>query len=159
MLKAKLLSSDARIPTIGKVPTVGHPGEDLAYDIYANENVYLQPMSVHKIKTGVAAVFDGPPLGTAFATFVVKWGLLIRDRGSMSGDNHLFVIGGVVDAGYRGEISVVMVNFNNFIFEVKVGDKIAQMIPMPVLTGWGTTVVDELPASSRGEGAWGSTGR
>ncbi len=158
MLKVKLLSSDARIPTIGKVPTVGHPGEDLAYDIYANENTYLQPMSVQKIKTGVAAVFDGPALVVAHDADIVKWGLLIRDRGSRSADDHLFVIGGVVDAGYRGEISVVMVNFNNFAFEIKVGDKIAQMIPMPVLTGYGTVVVDELPAASRGTGAWGSTG-
>ena len=162
MLKVKLLSSDARIPTIGKVPTVGHPGEDLAYDIYANQNVTLQPMSVHKIRTGVVAVFDGPILvtyGPGSSGYINKWGLLIRDRGSRSGDDHLFVVGGVVDSGYRGEISVVMVNFNNSVFTIKVGDKIAQMIPMPVLTGYGTVVVDELPAASRGTGAWGSTGK
>ena len=153
MLKVKLLSADA------KMPTVGHPGEDLAYDLYANEDVQLQPMSVQKIKTGVAAVFDGPPLGSIFATPITKWGLLIQDRGSRSGNDHLFVIGGVVDAGYRGEIEVVMVNFNNYFFKIEKGDKIAQMIPTPVLTGLGVAVVSELPASSRGDGAWGSTGK
>lgn len=156
MLKVKLLSSDA------KVPTVGHPGEDLAYDVYALEDASLRPMSVMKIRTGVAAVFDGPILvtyGPGSSGYITKWGLLIRDRGSMSGDNHLFVIGGVVDSGFCGEINVVMVNFNPFVFKIKKGDKIAQMIPTPVLTGFGTLVVNELPVSSRGDGAWGSTGK
>jgi dUTP pyrophosphatase len=94
------------------------------------------------------------------------------------------VTGGVIDAGYRGEILVVMNNLNRQSFEIrqpataaefacggasvvdmsekihiKKGDKIAQMIPQPVRTGSGVINVDELPEAQRGDNGFGSSGR
>lgn len=152
MLKVKVLSSGA------KVPTVGHPNEDLAYDIYALEDVLIPAWTVAKLRTGIAAMFDGPPLGTAFATFITRWGLLIKDRSSMAAMGFI-TVGGVIDSGFRGEINVVIVNFNDHDRQIMAGDKIAQMIPVPVMTGTGVQAVQELPASSRGDGAFGSTGQ
>jgi dUTP pyrophosphatase len=152
MLKVKKLSPYA------KAPTVGHLGEDLAYDLYSAEDARIEPWTSCRIGTGVAAVFDGPPLGTAFATFITKWGLLIQDRSSMA-NLSLFTIGSVVDSGYRGEIFVMIVNFTDEPVFLPAGSKIAQMIPTPVLTQRGIVEVAELPESSRGEGGFGSTGQ
>lgn len=151
MLKVKKLSPDA------KCPTVGHLGEDLAYDLYSAEDIRILPWTSRRIGTGVAAVFDGPPLGTAFATFITKWGLLIQDRSSMA-NLSLFTIGSVLDSGYRGEIFVMIANFTDEPVFLPAGSKIAQMVPTPVLTHCGMIEVAELPESSRKTDGFGSTG-
>jgi dUTP pyrophosphatase len=64
----------------------------------------------------------------------------------------------VIDAGYRGEILVLMTNLTDVAVELKAGEKIAQMIPVPVLTG----TVEEaasLEESVRAEKGFGSSGR
>jgi len=151
MLKFKRLHTDA------KPPTVSHPGEDLAYDLYCLDSVHIDSWSVTRVGTGIAALFDGPPLGTAFATFITKWGLLIQDRSSMA-NLSLFTIGSVIDSGYRGEIKVMLANFTDEIVSFPAGSKIAQMIPIPVLTHRGIVEVAELPVSSRKTDGFGSTG-
>ena len=152
MLKVKKLNPDA------KCPTVGHLGEDLAYDLYSAVEARILPWSVSRIGTGIAAVFDGPPLGTVFATHIFKWGLLIQDRSSMANLN-LFTIGSVIDSGYRGEIMVMLANFTDEPAYLPAGSKIAQVIPIPVLTHCGIIEVAELPASSRHTDGFGSTGK
>jgi len=152
MLKFKKLNWDA------KAPTVGHAGEDLAYDLYCAEEAHILPWTVRRIGTGIAAVFDGPSLGTAWGTFITKWGLLIQDRSSVA-NLSLFTIGRVIDSGYRGEIMVMLANFTDDPVSIPAGTKIAQMIPTPVLTQWGIIEVAELPESSRGESGFGSTGQ
>lgn len=152
MLKFKKLDPNA------KAPTVGHSGEDLAYDLYCAEDARILPWSVTKMGTGIAAFFDGPPLGTAFATFITKWGLLIQDRSSVA-NLSMFTIGSVIDSGYRGEIMVMLANFTNEPVSLPAGTKIAQVIPTPVLTQCGMLEVTELPASSRKNDGFGSTGK
>jgi dUTP pyrophosphatase len=83
--------------------------------------------------------------------------------------NGVFTHGGVIDAGYRGEIVVLMSAFaaTQFVtagatyvgdpIKIEAGQKIAQMIPVPVLTGE-VVEVDALPPSSRGENGFGSSG-
>ena len=66
--------------------------------------------------------------------------------------------GGVIDAGYRGEILVLMTNVGDASVELKAGEKIAQMIPVPVLTGDVIEVAD-LEESSRAAKGFGSSGR
>jgi dUTP pyrophosphatase len=66
--------------------------------------------------------------------------------------------GGVIDAGYRGEILVLMTNLGDTRFELKAGEKIAQMVPVPVLTG-DVTQVESLEDSARAEKGFGSSGR
>lgn len=65
---------------------------------------------------------------------------------------------GVIDAGYRGEILVLMTNLGEITVELKAGEKIAQMIPVPVLTG-NVDVVESLEESARAEKGFGSSGR
>jgi dUTP pyrophosphatase len=159
MLKVKKLNPDA------KCPTVGHLGEDLAYDLFSAEDARILPWTVRRIGTGVAAVFNGPPLNTGLGEFgwvlqspITKWGLLIQDRSSMA-NLSLFTIGSVIDSGYRGEIMVMLANFTDEPVFIPAGSKIAQMIPMPVLTHCGMIEVAELPESSRKTDGFGSTGR
>lgn len=155
MLKFKKLNPDA------KAPTVGHIGEDLAYDLYCAEDARILPWTVRRIGTGIAAVFDGPILvtyGTGSSGYATKWGLLIQDRSSMA-NLSLFTIGAVIDSGYRGEIMVMLANFTDDPVSIPAGSKIAQVIPTLVMTHCGTVEVEELPKSSRGSGAFGSTGR
>ena len=143
MLKVKLLSSAA------KAPTVAHPGEDLGYDIYAAETVKLEPHGHALVPTGVAIECTSPsgePMGA-----------LLRDKSSMAA-RRLVLTGGVIDAGYRGEIKVLMENLGDQPATVRAGDKIANLIPYPVLTGE-VKVVDDLAESSRKAGGFGSSGR
>jgi dUTP pyrophosphatase len=66
--------------------------------------------------------------------------------------------GGVIDAGYRGEILVLMTNLGAAAVELKTGEKLAQMIPVPVLTGV-VSEVDALEDSERAGKGFGSSGR
>jgi dUTP pyrophosphatase len=66
--------------------------------------------------------------------------------------------GGVIDSGYRGEILVMMTNLGDAAIELKAGEKIAQMVPVPVLTGL-VQEVESLEASVRAEKGFGSSGR
>jgi dUTP pyrophosphatase len=132
-----------------KAPTVAHPGEDLGYDIFAAESVTFQPWSAVIVPTGISvAITDaqGKPMGA-----------LLRDKSSMA-SRRLIVTAGVIDAGYRGEIKVVMENLSDEPQEIRAGDKLANLIPYPVLTGT-VEVVDELANSSRMAGGFGSSGR
>ncbi len=72
---------------------------------------------------------------------------------------NLFTIGSVIDSGYRGEIMVMLANFTDEPAYLPAGSKIAQVIPIPVLTHCGIIEVAELPASSRHTDGFGSTGK
>jgi dUTP pyrophosphatase len=143
MLKVKLLCPTA------KAPTIAHPGEDLGYDLYASESVTLVPRGNAVVPTGVAIELTttaGEPLGA-----------LLRDKSSMA-SRRLTAIGGVIDAGYRGEVRVLMENLGDVVAEIHAGDKLVNLIPYPVLTT-PVEVVGELAESSRESGGFGSSGR
>jgi dUTP pyrophosphatase len=144
MLRVKLLEAGAI------APAVAHPGEDLGYDVFALENTLLPPHRTCRVRTGISVEARHPGTGDAL-------GLLIRDRSSMAARG-LATTGGVIDAGYRGEILVLMTNLGDEAVEVKAGEKIAQMIPVPVLTGV-VEVVERLEDSARAEKGFGSSGR
>lgn len=65
---------------------------------------------------------------------------------------------GLLDAGYRGEINVILVNHGSELFTINRGDRIAQLVVLPVVVQE-FVEVDELPLSPRGDGGFGSTGR
>jgi dUTP pyrophosphatase len=144
MIKVRLHRKEA------KAPTVAHPGEDLGYDVYAAENVTIPARGGAVVPTGVSVELisdaEGKPMGA-----------LIRDRSSMA-VKHIIATAGVIDAGYRGEIRIVMENLGASDFEIHAGDKVANLIPYPVLTST-VEVVEELAESGRGAGGFGSTGR
>jgi len=134
MLRVKLLDPAAT------APVVAHPSEDLGYDLFALEAVELAPRSQARVRTGIAVEARHPLTGEPL-------GLLVRDRSSMAARG-VATIAGVIDAGYRGEILI----------QLKAGEKIAQMIPIPVLTGPVQTV-SNLDDSARADKGFGSSGR
>ena len=143
MLKLKLLVSTA------KPPTVAHPGEDLGYDVYAAVEITIPGRNHGIVSTGIAIeVTDNS--GRAM-------GALLRDKSSMAA-KRLVLTGGVIDAGYRGEIRVLMENLGEAPATIHAGDKVANLIPYPVLTGE-VRIVDELAESKRKAGGFGSTGK
>lgn len=143
MLRVKLLHSDARLPT------VAHPGEDLGYDVFALEHAVLTPHQTVRVRTGIAVEARHPETGAPL-------GLLVRDRSSMAARG-LATTAGVIDAGYRGEVLILMTNLGGGSIEVKAGEKIAQMIPVPILTG-PVQDVESLEASLREGKGFGSSG-
>src|SRR5215813_3812245 len=143
MLKVKLLTAAAR------PPTVAHPGEDLGYDIYAAESVTIESRGHAVVPTGIAIECTSPE--------GKRMGALLRDKSSMAA-RRLTVTGGVIDAGYRGEVRVLMENLGDTAAVVHAGDKIANLIPYPVLTGE-VKVVDDLSESTRKGRGFGSSGR
>jgi dUTP pyrophosphatase len=134
------------------VPTVSHEGADLAYDVYALETIILMPGIVNKVRTGIAVSHDHLVNG-----HVVPDGQLIRDRSSMASKG-VFTHGGVIDAGYRGEVMVLLTTLTKQV--IKAGDKFAQMVPTPVLTDK-VVVVEKLTTygAERGDKGFGSTGQ
>lgn len=143
MLKVKLLRPEA------KPPAVAHPGEDLGYDLFAAENVRFAPRGSAIVPTGISVELtgrSGEPMGA-----------LLRDKSSLA-SRRLIVTAGVIDSGYRGEIKVVMENLADTPAEIRAGEKIANMVPYPVLTGK-VEVVEELAESSRMSGGFGSSGK
>jgi dUTP pyrophosphatase len=144
MLRVKLLDSSARLPV------VAHPGEDLGYDVFSLESVLLEPHKTVRVRTGISVEARHPETG-------VPLGLLVRDRSSMA-SRGIASTAGVIDAGYRGEIQIVMTNLGTSPVEIQAGEKIAQMIPVPVLTG-PVEEVETLEVSSRLAKGFGSSGR
>ena len=164
MLKVKLLHPEAQ------APTVAHPGSDLGFDLYAVEDTVLEPGIPVKVRTGIAV--EGPP----------GWGFVLGDRSSMAAKGITYA-GGRIDAGYRGEILVCLINVNQPAYSLRTvrdadglvtdisldrsdvsitirkGDKIAQMSPFEARTQLEVAVVEDLSASSRGGKGFGSSGR
>lgn len=139
-MKIKLLHPEA------KVPTFAHPG-DAGADLYSVENFMLEPGKQKLIKTGIALEI---PLG--------YFGL-IRPRSGLSAKLGIGMnSSGVVDSGYRGEIQVALINHSDLKYPIMFGERIAQILILPVVTGFDFEVVDELSESQRGEGGHGSTG-
>lgn len=139
-----------RLEAGSRMPVVAHPGEDLGYDLFALEGAELTPRTTVKVRTGIAVEARDARTGA-------RLGLLVRDRSSMAARG-IATTGGVIDAGYRGEILVLMTNLGDATVELKAGEKIAQMVPVPVLTGL-VQEVETLEESARAEKGFGSSGR
>ena len=139
LIKFKRLHPDA------KLPAYAHPG-DVGLDLYSCETYTLKPGERHLFPCGFALEF---PAG---------FGAIVKDKGSLPYYAGLHVIGGVFDAGYRGEYNVNLINLGDTPYIIETGQKIAQLVIFPVAI---VTLeeTNELTASSRGEGKFGSTGK
>ncbi len=129
------------------VPGYAHPG-DAGADLTAAEAIELAPGQRATVGTGVSiALPDG------FVAFIVP-------RSGLAAKHGITIVNspGTVDAGYRGEIRVTLLNTDKSMsYAVAVGDRIAQLIFMPV-TRARFVAVESLPGSQRGESGFGSTG-
>jgi dUTP pyrophosphatase len=122
-------------------------GMDLCAALEGGE-VVLAPGERHLIPTGIALALPAgyeaqvrPRSGLA-----LKYGLTLLNTP------------GTIDADYRGEVGVIMINLGHEPFTIRDGDRIAQLVVHQVCRAE-LEVVDELPASTRGEGGFGHTGR
>jgi len=136
------------VPIIAEFPPAyAHPG-DAGADLCAAEAVTLGPWERFTMPTGVSIA-----LPEGYAGFVVpRSGLAMR--------HGLTIVNapGTVDAGYRGEIRVTLLNTDrSMAYDIGVGDRIAQLIVMPV-TRARFIPVDTLPDSHRGTAGFGSSG-
>ncbi|MFS0867473.1 dUTP diphosphatase [Microbacterium sp. 179-B 1A2 NHS] len=129
------------------VPVYAHPG-DAGADLVAAEAARLEPGQRALIGTGVRIA-----LPEGYVAFVVP-------RSGLAAKHGITIVNapGTVDAGYRGEIKVSLLNTDaDHAFDVAPGDRIAQLIVMPVPRA-NFIPVDALPDTARGEGGFGSTG-
>lgn len=131
----------------GEMPVYAHPG-DAGADLHSAEALVLAPGARATVGTGVAiALPDG------YAAFVVP-------RSGLASKHGITIVNspGTVDAGYRGELRVTLLNTDaEHEFPIEVGDRIAQLIIMPVSRAR-FIPVETLPGSHRGESGFGSTG-
>ena len=137
MLKVKKLSPDAVLPT------VAHPGEDIGYDLYSSEDLTIVPHGAAGIHTGIAI------------EFVPAAGGIVKTRSGLA-KKRLLCNAGVIDAGYRGEIIVLMENLGDEPYAICKGDKIAQLLQHPFLAS--EVVEGELSDAARGAKGFGSSG-
>lgn len=130
------------------LPRRAHAG-DAGLDLVAAEDVVLPPGGRTAVATGWAvAIPDG------MAGFVVP-----RSGNALRHGLTVANAPGLIDAGYRGELKVILINLGDEPFSIAAGDRIAQLVIAPVSLG-AAVEVQELPESDgRGEGGFGSTGR
>jgi len=159
MLKVKKLHPDAQLPT------VAHPGTDLGFDLYALEDTALPAGVPVKVRTGIAV--EAPE----------GYGFIVGDRSSMASKGVTYM-GGRIDAGYRGELLICLINVNQPAYTLEKttsgeltlahedktvhlhkGDKIAQISPFAAMTAWPVEEVAELSETTRAAKGFGSSGR
>lgn len=135
---------DAYLP----LPERAHPG-DAGVDLRSTIELSLKPGERAVVPTGIAVAI---PAGYA---------ALVQPRSGLAAKHGVSIVNGpgLIDSGYRGEIKVIAINLDpDEPFEIRRGDKIAQLVVYPVPeTSW--REVGELPDSDRGAAGFGSTGR
>lgn len=142
-INVKLLNPNAHMPTYGSSEAAGA-------DLYAclDAPVTIQPGEVYWVSTGIALEVPKGCAGLVFA------------RSSMGAKRGLAPANkvGVIDSDYRGEVRVVLLNHSNQPQTLEPGERVAQLVIVPVLTP-GFNQVDELDDTARGTGGFGSTGK
>jgi dUTP pyrophosphatase len=140
-LEIRLLQPDA-------VPPSRSRSGDAGYDLRATERVSIPPQGRRLVGTGVAVAL---PEGVAG---------LVTPRSGLAIEHGLTLLNapGLIDPNYRGEIKVILHNTSERRYTVEIGDRIAQLLLVPY---WAPEleVVETLPASERGAGGFGSSGR
>jgi dUTP pyrophosphatase len=128
------------------LPAYAHPG-DAGMDLCSVESLVIPAGGRSLVRTGLKMAL---PAG---------YEAQVRPRSGLALKRGVTVLNtpGTIDEGYRGEIGVVLANFGDEDFRVETGDRIAQMVIAPV-TRAEISETDELDATDRGEGGFGSTG-
>jgi dUTP pyrophosphatase len=137
-LRVKKLVQDAIIPTRGSSGAVG-------YDLYSVDEIVLPPSQRTLVGTGVAVVLPMNVYGR------------VAPRSGLTVKHGIHVGAGVIDPDYTGEIKVALFNLGDVPFEIKKGDRIAQLVLERCETP-GVREIVTLDETGRGAGGFGSTG-
>ena len=134
-----------RLHPDAQIPSYAHIG-DAGADVYAVTEVIVAPQKRAAIPTGLAVDI---PLG---------YEIQVRPKSGLALKYGITVLNspGTVDAGYRGEIQVIVINLGDEAYTFTKGQKIAQLVLKPVIQA--SYVEGELGTSDRGVGGFGSTG-
>ncbi|MDO8499042.1 MAG: dUTP diphosphatase [bacterium] len=134
-----------KIKPEAKLPRYAHPG-DVGMDVFSLEDYLLKPGERKIFNCGFAMEFS------------IGYAAIIKDKSSLPRNHGLHTMGGVFDAGYRGEYNVLLINLGAEAYQIQTGEKIAQIIIYPIVIGE-LEEVTVLSDSARGDGAFGSTGK
>jgi len=142
-IQIKRLNSEVKIPSY---KTQGSSGMDLM--AFLKDPVTIKPKSSELISTGISVAI---PEDTE---------IQIRPRSGLAAKSNIGVLNtpGTIDSDYRGELKIILYNHGADDFVVNNGDRIAQMVLMPVLKA-SFEEVENLPNTIRGTGGFGSTGK
>ena len=140
-LKVKRLTETAKLP-------VKNQDGDMGYDIFSDEDITLTTNKKDKISTGIAIEL---PKG---------YGAFLVGRSGLTSKTLLRINLGVIDNGYRGELHImndIIYKGSNETVRIEKGDKIAQLIVLPIFDG-DVVEVDEVSETDRGDKGFGSSG-
>ena len=139
----KKLSPEVQLPSY---KTSGASGMDLM--AFIKSSVTIKPKTSSLVPTGLSIAFSE------------DYEIQIRPRSGLAATNNISVLNtpGTIDSDYRGEIKVIVYNHGNNDFFIHNGDRIAQMILMPIVK-MELEETNDLPKTIRGEGGFGSTGK
>lgn len=138
-MKIKLLSENAKVPFRANATDAGA-------DICSIENLVIQPLERKAVPTGIILEIPEGYYGR------------IAPRSGLAYKNGIDVLAGVVDSSYRGEIKVILFNTDNKnSFEIKEGDRIAQLI-IETHFNFEFEIAQDISYTDRGSGGFGSTG-
>jgi dUTP pyrophosphatase len=140
-MQIKILKTDSD----AKAPSYANPG-DAGMDFYSAENIVIKPNERKVVRTGVKMAIPAGYVG------------LVWDKSGLAAKKGIKTMAGVIDAGYRGEVGIVLHNLGNEDFIVEKNMKIAQMLIQPVHNP-DLVEVKELDETKRGEGGFGSSGK
>ncbi|MGO1545657.1 MAG: dUTP diphosphatase [Gulosibacter sp.] len=141
------MSASIQIPHTGQAPTHANPS-DAGADLYAAESVTLAPGERALIGTGTAIALPERTVG------------LVAPRSGLAAKHGITIVNapGVIDAGYRGELKVTLLNTDrDEAYTVNAGDRIAQLLVLPI-PAVEFIAVSELPTGDRGAAGFGSSG-
>ncbi|MEI6970669.1 MAG: dUTP diphosphatase [bacterium] len=135
-----------RLDAGAMLPQYAHEG-DAGMDVFSNEDTVIEPGEHKLVKTGIA--IELPELTEA----------QVRPRSGLAAKFGITVLNtpGTIDAGYRGEVGIILINHGKKPFHVEKHARIAQMVIKPVLRVR-LTAVEDLTDTKRGAGGFGSTG-
>ena len=138
----KRISKEIPLP---KYETSGSSGMDLAANV--KESIQIKPGETIIIPTGIAV------------SIPENFEIQIRPRSGLAAKKKISVLNtpGTIDADYRGEIKVILINLSKDVFTIEKGARIAQMVICPIIKAK-LIEVDELSETKRGSGGFGSTG-
>ncbi|KAF2874818.1 deoxyuridine 5'-triphosphate nucleotidohydrolase [Massariosphaeria phaeospora] len=138
LLRVQLLSDKAKAPTKGSAFAAGH-------DLYSARDVVIPARGRARVDTDIAVAVPAGTYGR------------VAPRSGLAAKHGIDTLAGVIDADYRGQVGVILANLSETDFEIKVGDRIAQLV-VEKIAMTDVVVMETLDESVRGAGGFGSTG-